>query len=132
MISLDTHILLRYGLADHATLSPLAQQMVEGEDCHVSVVALAEAGYVLQSLYGASVAELLRWVRALLPVPTLHFEHEPRLAAALDGVQAGIDWFDAMLWLANPRASEIATFDRRFALRAQRASWQPPVRSHLP
>ena len=100
MISIDTNILL----ADNP--------------CHVSLLVLAELGYVLTSLYEVTKAELLALVASLLALPGLHFEHEPRIATALAGFDAGLDWFDAMLWAAAPATHPLLTFDRRFARKA--------------
>jgi predicted nucleic-acid-binding protein len=102
-----------------------------GNECHVSLLALAEAGFVLASVYGASDEELVAQVQALLALATLHFEHEDRLPAALAGVLAGVDWFDAMLW-AGSTSNPLATFDRDFARRAAKLGWTPTVESRLP
>lgn len=131
MIALDTNVLLRFALNDDPLLSPLARDLVMGNECHVSLLALAEAGFVLASVYGASDDELVAQVQALLALATLHFEHEDRLPAALAGVQAGVDWFDALLWIANA-GHPLATFDRDFARRAARLGWQPAVQAWLP
>lgn len=132
MIALDTNILLRYALDDHAKLSPIAKSMLEERDCFVPLLALAEAGYVLQSLYKASSTELLAFANALLETPRLRFESEERLPVALAGFKAGIDWFDAMLWAACPVTHRLATLDRKFARKAATLNWQPPVQSFLP
>lgn len=132
MISLDTNILLRYALDDHATLSPIARSMLEERDCFVPLLALAEAGYVLQSLYQASGVELLAFAKALLESPRLSFESEERLPVALAGFKAGVDWFDAMLWASCPTTRPLATLDRKFARKAAALGWQPPVQSFLP
>ena len=131
MIALDTNVLVRYALNDDAALAPLAQGLIAGNECHVSVLALAEMGFVLASVYRATDTEIVALVHSLLALPTLHFEHEERLPAALAGVLAGIDWFDAMLWAANAN-HPLATFDREFARQAARLGWQPAVQSRLP
>ena len=131
MIALDTNVLLRFALNDDPSLSPLARDLVLGHECHVSLLALAEVGFVLASVYGASDEELVAQVRALLTLATLHFEYEHRLPAALAGVLAGVDWFDALLWAASPQHA-ISTFDRDFARRAAKLGWTPAVESRLP
>ena len=131
MIALDTNVLVRYALNDDARLSPLARDLIAANECHVGLLALAEAGFVLASVYGATEPELVAFAQALLAAPSLHFEHEERLPAALAGVLAGIDWFDALLWAASDRHA-LATFDRDFARRAARLGWKPAVESRLP
>lgn len=132
MISLDINILLRYLLDDHPALSPIARSVLEEQHCFVPLLALAEAGYVLQSLYKASSAELLAFAHALLESPRLTFENEARLPSALAGFKAGIDWFDAMLWAACPAAHPLATLDRKFARKATTLGWNPVVQSLPP
>lgn len=132
MRSLDTNILLRFVLDDHAKLSAHARRIVAGERCRVSVLALAETGFVLLSFYRASRVELVTAARRLLNVPTLEFEHEERLAAVMDAVEAGMDWFDALLWAACPPQQSLLTFDRDFARRAAQQLGRPKVELALP
>ena len=131
MIALDTNALIRYALNDDQSLSPLAQELIDGNDCHVGLLALAEMGFVLASVYRASNTEIVALVHRLLALPTLHFENEQRLPLALAGVSDGIDWFDALLWAASSD-HPLATFDRDFARRATRLGWQPAVQSRPP
>ena len=131
MIALDTNVLLRYALNDDPTLSVQARDLIANNECHIGLLALAELGFVLASVYRATDAEIVALAHGLLALPTLHFEHEDRLPAALSGVLAGIDWFDAMLWAASARYP-LVTFDRDFARRAARLGWQPAVQSGLP
>ena len=132
MIALDTNILLRYILNDNKTLSPLAKSLIDTRDCFVPLLALAEAGYVLQSFFKASRQEMLGFAQVLLETPRLAFENEERLPAALAGFKEGIDWFDAMLWASCPPGHTLATLDRKFASGAARLRWQPAVQSMLP
>jgi predicted nucleic-acid-binding protein len=131
VIALDTNVLVRYALNDDPVLSPLARDLIAGNHCHIGLLALAETGFVLASVYRATHAEIVDLVNRLLAQPTLHFEHQARLPSALSGVMAGVDWFDALLWAGSP-AHGLATFDRNFARRATRLGWQPGVDSHLP
>ena len=131
MIALDTNILVRFALNDNPVLSPLARDLIEHNECHVCLLALTELGFVLASVYGATSKQIVSQVQRLLAIPTLHFEHEARLPAAMAGVVAGIDWFDAMLWAASDPCA-LVTFDREFARRAGRLGWHPPVVSKLP
>jgi predicted nucleic acid-binding protein len=131
VIALDTNVLVRYALNDDPTLSALARDLIVNNECHIGLLALAELGFVLASVYRATDAEIVALAHGLLALPTLHFEHEDRLPAALSGVLAGIDWFDAMLWAANTDYP-LATFDRDFARRASRLGWRPGVESCLP
>lgn len=123
MIALDTNLLLRFALQDHAVQSASARRLLERQDCFASLLAMGEMGHVLMSVYRATRAELLTVCNALLALPSLEVEHEARLTQALDGFAAGIDWFDALLWAATPPGITLATFDRPFAKRAIALGW---------
>ena len=128
MIALDTNILLRFVLDDNAVLSPVARRIVERNECWVSLLAAGELGYVLTSVYRSNSAEVISYCRILMDLPTIAVEHERRFAQALDGVEAGIDWFDAMLWASAPAGSIVFTFDRAFSKRASAIGWDVQVR----
>lgn len=130
MIALDTNLLLRFALQDHAVLSAGARRLLERQNCFASLLAIGEMGHVLMSVYRATRAELLAVCNALLALPSLEIEHEARLIQALDGFAAGIDWFDALLWAATPPGITLVTFDKPFAKRAIALGWD--VENRLP
>lgn len=127
MLTIDTNILLRYALNDNAKLSSKAQEIIEGNTCYVPLLALAEMGFVLGSVYEAKPAEVVGYTKSLMQQKNLRFEHESRVLQALAGVEAGVDWFDALLWAAAPAQNEFATLDKRFASKATKLGWQPSV-----
>jgi predicted nucleic acid-binding protein len=131
MLTVDTNILLRYALNDHPKLSARAKSVIENNTCYVPLLALAELGFVLGSFYEAKPAEIVRYTKALMQLKTLRFENESRVLQALAGVEAGVDWFDALLWASAPAQHELATLDKKFANKATKLGWQPAVVSHL-
>jgi predicted nucleic acid-binding protein len=127
MLTIDTNILLRYALNDNPKLSARAREIIEGNSCYVPLLALAEMGFVLGSVYEASSTETVAYARSLMQQKTLRFEHESRVLQALAGVEAGVDWFDALLWAASPVNNDFVTLDKKFANKATKLGWQPPV-----
>lgn len=127
MLTIDTNILLRYALNDNAKLSAKAKDIVEGNSCYVPLLALAEMGFVLGSVYEAKPAEVVAYVKSLMQQKNLRFEHESRVLQALAGVETGVDWFDALLWAAAPVQHEFVTLDKKFASKATKLGWQPRV-----
>ena len=91
------------------------------------LLALAEMGFVLGSVYEASPSDIVAYAKRLMQQKNLRFEHESRVLQALAGVVAGIDWFDALLWAAAPAQNEFATLDKKFASKASKLGWQPQV-----
>lgn len=128
MIALDTNVLLRSVLDDDARLSAIARRMIERNHCHVSLLAIAEMGFVLMSVYGVQAPVVAKACRNLLALPNIECENETRLIKALEGVDAGIDWFDALLWAATPAGVSLATFDKSFARRATGLGWKVEIR----
>ena len=55
-------------------------------------------------------------------------ENESRVLKAVEGVEAGIDWFDAHLWAAAPEGVVLATFDKSFSRRSAALGWKVDVR----
>ncbi len=109
-------------------LSVVAKRMMERNPCYVTVLALGEMGFVLRSVYSVGLPAVLRASRNLLNLPNVECEHALRLAQALDGVEVGIDWFDALLWTSTPPGVTLATFDKAFAKRAAALGWDVSVR----
>ncbi len=127
MLTIDTNILLRYALNDHPKLSQRAKDIVEGNTCYVPLLALAEMGFVLGSVYKASPKDIVAYAKGLMKQKNLRFEYESRVLQALAGVDAGVDWFDALLWAAAPAQHEFVTLDKKFANKATKLGWQPAV-----
>jgi predicted nucleic acid-binding protein len=127
MLTIDTNILLRYALNDNPKLSSRAKEIIENNTCYVPLLALAEMGFVLGSVYEASPSNTVAYARSLMQQKNLRFEHESRVLQALAGVEAGVDWFDALLWASAPTPYEFATLDKKFANKVTKLGWQPPV-----
>lgn len=84
-------------------------------------------GFVLGSVYEAKPAEVVACSRILMQQKNLRFEHESRVLQAFAGVEAGVDWFDALLWAAVPVQHDFTTLDKKFAGKATKLGWQPRV-----
>ena len=72
-------------------------------------------------------AEVVAYSKSLMQQKNLRFEEESRVLQALAGVEAGVDWFDALLWAAAPVQHDFATLDKKFASKATNLGWQPGV-----
>jgi predicted nucleic-acid-binding protein len=131
MLTVDTNILLRYALNDNPKLSARAREIIENNTCFASLLAIAEMGFVLSAVYDATPKETVSFVKSLMQLKNMRFEHDARLLQALAGIEAGVDWFDAFLWAGVPTQNELVTFDRKFASKAQKLGWSPAVVCHL-
>lgn len=128
MVALDTNILVRSALDDDSSLRAHAQRLIMRNQCWVSILTIAETGYTLMSFYGVKLPALIASCRSLIGLPNVECEHEQRVLLALDGVEAGIDWFDALLWASAPSTCTLVTYDKAFAKRASVLGWKVECR----
>ena len=58
--------MLRYALNDNAKMSAKAKEIIEGNTFYVPLLALAEMGFVLGSVYEAKPAEVTAYAKSLM------------------------------------------------------------------
>ncbi len=127
MISLDTSILLRYLLKDHAELSPRALSIIAGNACFVSRAALTEMVYTLESYYRTPRAEVCRALDTMLGLVRVTVEERALTERAVEWYRSGMDFGDAMITASSHASARVATFDRDFARLARKLRAAPPV-----
>lgn len=115
MTSLDTNVLARYILADDPQQEARAVAVVEGGPCLVSVSVLLELAWVLRRPAGGDRVVVVRQLRAVLGLPTIHVSDPEAVRDALGDAEAGMDLADAFHRAFSAGADRIATFDKRFA-----------------
>lgn len=120
MLGIDTNLVVRYLTADHPAQSAKARALIDGEDVFVCTTVLLETEWVLRSAYGYAVGEVATALRAFAGLPRVSLE-DPRLAAqALDWMERGLDFADALHLAKAAECEAFASFDRRFAAAANR------------
>ena len=112
----DTNVIVRHLTQDPPDQGRRATAFLFAADLlHLADVVVAETVYVLQSVYGASRADVAQGVRATLEFPAIELENRARLLRAVDVYERDrIDFADAYL-VALAEASavkQIASFDR--------------------
>lgn len=123
MIGLDSNVLVRYVAQDEPRQSARASRLLEDElttdrPGFVSLVALAETASVLESVYAADRATVLRVVRGLLAAANLRVQEPEAVALAADDVEStAIDFADALIARVarSHGCAHTLTFDRRAA-----------------
>ena len=93
MIGLDTNVLARYLAQDDAKQASLATRLIEEEliptqQGFISLVVVAEVCWVLISLYGAAMAELVATLEDFLNTPQFCMEKRDVLQAAIGRFKA--------------------------------------------
>lgn len=124
MIGVDTNVLVRHIMQDDPAQARAATgflaSLTQSEPGHVSAVVLAELAWVLSYTYGASRAELVTAMDALLASDALVVERADCAHRAIALCQAGADFADALIVAIDldEGCSETVTFDRDAAKRA--------------
>ena len=114
-------MVVRYLTGDPPELAEQASQIIDGEErLQVSDVVLAEAGYVLTSVYGvpreAVVDSLLAFVQKRNILPFALNKGEVLQALLLCRPSGRVSFADAMVWAAarSSPAKLVYSFDQRF------------------
>jgi predicted nucleic acid-binding protein len=128
MLAIDTNVVVRYLTGDHPKQSAKARALVDGEDVFVCTTVLLETEWVLRSVYDFPAAQVCKALRAFAGLARVSLEDPALTASALDRMENGMDFADA-LHLGRAEACDcFMTFDRRLVERA-RAAGAGPVRA---
>jgi len=124
MLALDTNVLVRYLAQDDAKQSAVATHFIEqrlgpAERGFVSLVALLETVWVMESRYDASAALVADIVGDLLDTASLEVQDAAAVRVALQRYRAGsVDLHDCLIVsLAEQRKARVVTFDAKAAKR---------------
>lgn len=124
MWALDTNVLVRYIAQDDKRQSAAATRFIEEElsTSHpgfVSLVALLETVWVLESRYAVERPQLCDLLDDLLSTATVEVHEAPAVRRAVALFRSGaIDLHDALITtLAASRGSEAVTFDAKASRR---------------
>jgi predicted nucleic acid-binding protein len=120
VLAIDTNIIVRYLTADHPVQSVQAKALVEGTDVFVSTTVLLETEWVLRSAYGFAVSQLVSALRGFAGLPRVALEDAPLTARALDWMERGLDFADALHLAGAAECGAFISFDRRLAAAANR------------
>jgi predicted nucleic-acid-binding protein len=121
MIGLDTNVLVRYLAQDDPVQSPQATEIFERRldernPGFLSVVALAEAAWVLERAYGLTDRAIAAAIEQVLQTDVLVVENEQEVFTAMVALKEGRASFaDALIGALGAKAgcSATLTFDQR-------------------
>lgn len=135
MIALDTNILVRAIVdEENANAATREQQqhaqalLVSGQQLFIAVTVVEELEWVLRGVYGMSrEEEVAALFDDMLAVENLVLDRAAAIKQAVAWYRDGLDFSDALHLAQSSLCTGLATFDERFAKRAQRLNLQPPV-----
>jgi predicted nucleic-acid-binding protein len=84
--------------------------------------------WVLRAGYGFHASHIAAAIRGVAGLPGVSVEQPARLASALEWMEDGMDFADALHLAGSGHCSAFLTFDRKFARRAPKRGAIPVVR----
>jgi predicted nucleic-acid-binding protein len=134
MIGLDTNVLARYYVAstDAPTQkqSAAAKKLLEsGKSLYVSKSVVLELEWVLRGYYKTPPEDVLTVLLHLLALPNVEIEDRVAVELAAAALGDDFDFADALHHASARHCTSMATFDdKKFARRATKQGWKPPVK----
>jgi predicted nucleic-acid-binding protein len=129
MLAIDTNILIRYLTNDHPEQSQRARKLIDGHDVWVPTTVLLETEWVLRSVYRYTPTQIARSLRKFAGMARVALEHGALAAQALNWVEQGMDFADALHLGASDQCEALATFDTDFIKSAQKVRAATVVRA---
>jgi predicted nucleic-acid-binding protein len=119
MLAIDTNLVVRYLTGDHPKQSIRARKLIDAGGIFVGTTVMFEAEWVLRSVYEFQPGDVCRALSAFAGLPGITIEDEALMATALDRVERGMDFADALHLGKAGRCEAMVTFDRSFVKSAK-------------
>lgn len=118
MRAIDTNIVVRLLTGDDPAQTQAATAVVENDETFIGMTVLLESEWVLRAGYGFAPPRIAAGLRALAGVPGVHVEQPEVVRQALDWLEDGLDFADALHLARSSGCRDFVTFDRKLARRA--------------
>ncbi len=122
MVAVDTNVLIRLVVADHAAQAARAAAVFRSGPGFIAKSVLLEAEWVLRYSYELGADAILRSLQAVLGLENVAVEDPKSVTGALRLFERGLDFADALHIASSAQAKRFVTFDARLVKRARRAS----------
>jgi predicted nucleic acid-binding protein len=122
MLAIDTNLIVRYLTGDHPRQSATARALIDGNDVFVCTTVLLESEWVLRSVYGYAPARLATALAAFAGLARDKLEDAALIAKALDWMEKGVDFADALHLIKAEGCEAFVSFDHSFAKTANTLS----------
>ena len=131
MKAVDTNILARFFVDDpddpQSAKQRAAAALALSESAFVSVTVLLEFEWVLRGFYSLPRKTIVEVFRALVGIEHVTIEDRGAVLAAIDALDSGMDFADALHLSRTSNTSGFVTFDRRLARRARLLQLNIPI-----
>lgn len=127
--AVDTNVIVRFLTGDDVRQAAAARRLFEEGDLFVSVTVLLETEWVLRAGYGFDARNIANGLAGLAGLPGVSLEDPAAVARALEWLEKGMDFADALHLSRSASCEAFVTFDRKLATRARKVDAVPV---HLP
>jgi predicted nucleic-acid-binding protein len=127
--AVDTNVIVRFLTGDDARQAAAARRLFEEGDLFVSVTVLLETEWVLRAGYGFDARNIASGIAGLAGLPGVSLEDPAAVARALEWLEKGMDFADALHLSRSASCVAFVTFDRKLATSARKVDAVPV---HLP
>jgi predicted nucleic-acid-binding protein len=113
MLAIDTNLIVRYLTGDDPGQSARARRLIDNQDVFVCTTVLLETEWVLRSVYDFAAPVIARALRAFAGLSHISMEDPGIAAQALDWMERGMDFADALHLTKAAGCEAFMSFDRR-------------------
>jgi predicted nucleic-acid-binding protein len=111
--AIDTNVVVRFLTNDDKRQARAARAAIEAADIFVPTTVMLESEWVLRSGYGFTAAQVATALRGLAGLSGVTIEEPARIAQALDWLDAGMDFADALHLAGCGTCEAYLSFDRK-------------------
>lgn len=115
MRAIDTNVVVRFLVADDKPQADRARAAIEAGDIFIPATVLLESEWVLRSGYGLSPSRIAAALRGLAGLPGVTVESPASVATALDWMDGGMNFADALHLARSEGCTAFLSFDKGLA-----------------
>jgi predicted nucleic-acid-binding protein len=119
MIAVDTNILVRYVTNDDFLQAQQAKKLLSENHVFISKTVILEMEWVLRAVYKLPQANVLKAMLTILGLLNVLVEDMYQIAEAIEYYKGGLDFADALHYVANKQIDTFYTFDEKFIKKSQ-------------
>lgn len=119
MRAIDTNIVVRFLAGDDKQQAKAARAAIAAGDIFIATTVVLESEWVLRSAYAFEPMQIVAVLRGLAGLPGVTIEEPTVLAQALDWMEAGMDFADALHLAKAGECDAFLSFDRKLAKAAK-------------
>jgi predicted nucleic-acid-binding protein len=119
MRAVDTNILIRLVTKDDPAQAKRAQELFSRHSIFIAKTVLLETAWVLRYVYDYDKGTILHALQGILGLPNVEMEDPLTVSQALDWMERGLDFADALHVASSQNAQAFSTFDEKLRAKSK-------------